>query len=84
LRMEVASGVDAEAHRGLILPRHGSFSGAALAAERPLISDDIEHDPRATTGPPRWQGLGPAVAVPMTTSVRLRGVLLLARLRGRA
>ncbi|MFB7629387.1 GAF domain-containing sensor histidine kinase [Streptomyces sp. NPDC056149] len=84
LRMEVASGVDADAHRGLVLPRRGSFSGAALDAERPLISEDIEHDPRVTAGPPRWQGLGPAVAVPMTTRARLRGVLLLARLRGRA
>nr|WP_282504678.1 GAF domain-containing protein [Streptomyces rhizoryzae] len=84
LRMALASGVDAHAHRGLVLPRHGSFAGAALAAERPLISDDIEHDPRVTTGPPRWWGLGPAVAVPMATGDRIRGVLLLARLRGRA
>ncbi|MEU7642128.1 sensor histidine kinase [Streptomyces sp. NPDC039016] len=84
LRMELARGVDSEAHRGLVLPRLGSFAGAALAAGRPLISTDVEHDPRITTGPPRWWGLGPAVAVPMATGKKVRGVLLLARLRGRA
>ncbi|MFL4494831.1 GAF domain-containing protein [Streptomyces sp. VTCC 41912] len=84
LRMELASGVDAEAHRGLVLPRQGSFGGAALSAGRPLISADVEHDPRITAGPPRWWGLGPAVAVPMAAGEKVLGVLILARLRGRA
>ncbi|MFI0714632.1 GAF domain-containing sensor histidine kinase [Streptomyces inhibens] len=81
LQVALASGVDAEAHRGLFLPRQGSFMGAALDAKEPLISLDVEHDPRITAGPPRWMGLGPAVAVPMITGERARGVLLLARLR---
>jgi len=84
LSVALAVGVDAEAHRGLILPRHGSFVGAALTARSPLISLDVEHDPRITIGPPRWMGLGPAVAVPMMTGERVRGVLLLARLHGRS
>lgn len=83
LSVALAVGVDADAHRGLTLPRHGSFVGAALSAGSPLISLDVEHDPRITAGPPRWQGLGPAVAVPMITSKRVRGVLVLARLHGR-
>ncbi|QRX90248.1 GAF domain-containing protein [Streptomyces noursei] len=83
LRVELASGVDAEAHRGLVLPRCGSFAGAAITAKGPLISHDIEHDPRVMVGPPRWSGLGPAVAVPMATGERVRGVLQLARLQGR-
>ncbi|WP_429638359.1 GAF domain-containing protein [Streptomyces auratus] len=83
LRVALAIGVDAEAHRGLLLPRHGSFVGAALTAGSSLISLDVEHDPRITAGPPRWAGLGPAVAVPMAAGERVRGVLLLARLRGR-
>ncbi|WP_312631732.1 sensor histidine kinase [Streptomyces noursei] len=83
LRVELASGVDAVAHRGLVLPRRGSFAGAAITAKGPLISHDIEHDPRVTVGPPRWSGLGPAVAVPMATGERVRGVLQLARLQGR-
>ncbi|MFI2109491.1 sensor histidine kinase [Streptomyces lydicus] len=84
LRVELATGVDAELHRGLVLPRHGSFVGAALTAGAPTLSSDVEHDPRITAGPPRWAGLGPAVAVPMLTGERVRGVLLLARGRGRA
>ncbi len=84
LSVALAVGVDAEAHHGLVLARHGSFAGAALTARAPLTSPDIEHDPRITTGPPRWAGLGPAVAVPMITGERVHGVLLLARLRGRA
>ncbi len=83
LSVAIAVGVDAEAHRGLVLPRHGSFVGAALSSRSPMISLDVEHDPRITTGPPRWMGLGPAVAVPMLTGERVRGVLLLARLQGR-
>ncbi|QHC24172.1 sensor histidine kinase [Streptomyces sp. GS7] len=84
LRMVLASGVDADDHRGLVLPLEGSFAGTAFAAGKPLISLDIEHDPRITAGPPRWAGLGPAVAVPMITGERVRGVLMLARLHGGA
>ncbi|MFE2638625.1 GAF domain-containing protein [Streptomyces scopuliridis] len=84
LRIVFATGVDAEAHNGLVLPRKGSFVGAALHAGKPLISLDVETDPRITAGPPRWDGLGPAVAVPMAASDDVRGVLLLARLRGKA
>ncbi|MEV8363856.1 sensor histidine kinase [Streptomyces niveus] len=80
LRVALADGVDADAHRGLLLPREGSFAGAVLRAGKPLISADVEHDPRITAGPPRWAGLGPAVAVPMIASEEVRGVLLLARL----
>ncbi|MER6102926.1 GAF domain-containing protein [Streptomyces sp. NPDC001832] len=83
LRVALASGMDAEMHRGLILPREGSFAGAALDAGEPITSLDVAHDPRITKGPPRWTGLGPAVAVPMQTGQRTRGVLLLARVRGR-
>ncbi|WP_437101734.1 sensor histidine kinase [Streptomyces kronopolitis] len=82
VRVALAVGVDAEAHRGLVLPRRGSFVGAALTARAPVTSMDVEHDPRITAGPPRWAGLGPAVAVPMITGERVHGVLLLARLHG--
>ncbi|UQA97002.1 GAF domain-containing protein [Streptomyces halobius] len=82
VRVALASGVDAGAHRGLVLPHEGSFIGAALDARKPLISLDVENEPRFTAGP-RWAGLGPAVAVPMITGERVRGVLLLARLQGR-
>ncbi|MFF3955273.1 GAF domain-containing protein [Streptomyces sp. NPDC001890] len=83
LRVAQASGLDAEMHRGLELPREGSFAGAALDAGEPVTSLDVEHDPRTTEGSPRWAGLGPAVAVPMVAGERTRGVLLLARVRER-
>ncbi|MER5360541.1 GAF domain-containing protein [Streptomyces sp. NPDC002785] len=83
LRVALASGRDAEMHCGLVLPREGSFVGAALDAGEPITSLDVADDPRITAGPPRWTGLGPAVAVPMVTGERTRGVLALARARGR-
>jgi signal transduction histidine kinase len=79
LRVELASGVGADSHRGLVVPREGSFMGAAAIAGAPITSMDIARDSRITTGPPRWSGLGPAVAVPMGAHNGVRGVLLLAR-----
>ncbi|MBB1245486.1 GAF domain-containing protein [Streptomyces durbertensis] len=79
LRTSLAVGKDAERHHGLLVPREGSFVGAAAVAGEPLTSPDISSDPRITAGPPRWEGLGPAVAVPMRTREGVRGVLLLAR-----
>ncbi|MDJ0382344.1 GAF domain-containing protein [Streptomyces sp. G-G2] len=84
LRVALAAGVDAAQHRGLTLPREGSFAGAALAAHGPLTSRDIARDPRTEADAPRWDGLGPAVAVPMGAGERVRGVLLLARAQGLA
>ncbi|WP_442814293.1 GAF domain-containing sensor histidine kinase [Streptomyces sp. NBC_01198] len=79
LRMVIAVGVDAEDHRGLVLPAEGSFMGAALAAGGSITTSEIQKDPRVTVGPPRWNGLGPVVAVPMLAEDRARGVLLLGR-----
>lgn len=59
LQVALAQGIDAEAHRGLVLPRDGSFVGAVAAASEPITSVDVGSDPRITTGPPRWEGLGP-------------------------
>ncbi|MEU3459324.1 GAF domain-containing protein [Streptomyces sp. NPDC006733] len=82
LRVVLAIGLDAEQHQGLVLPRVGTFVGACLAAGAPVVSADIDHDPRVSVGPPRWQGLGPAVSVPLGAGERIRGVLLLARASG--
>ncbi|MFE2427645.1 GAF domain-containing protein [Streptomyces sp. NPDC059373] len=84
LQVALATGIDAESHRGLVLPREGSFVGAAMLASETITSAEVAKDPRATAGPPRWQGFGPAVAVPMVTGGGVRGVLLLARLEGAA
>jgi signal transduction histidine kinase len=79
LQVVIAVGVDAESHRGLVLPVEGSFMGAAIAAGEPVATAHIQKDPQVTAGPPRWDGLGPVVAVPMVTEHEARGVLLLAR-----
>ncbi|WP_329320572.1 sensor histidine kinase [Streptomyces sp. NBC_01262] len=84
LQVALATGTDAESHRGLVLPREGSFVGAAILAEETITSAEVAKDPRVTAGPPRWAGLGPAIAVPMVTGGGVRGVLLLARVEGAA
>ncbi|MGH3312836.1 MAG: GAF domain-containing protein [Streptomyces sp.] len=83
LSVVVAAGVHCERHRGLLLPREGSFEGAAVAAGEVTVSADVERDLRVTAGPPRWAGLGPAVAVPMIADGQPQGVLLLARTKPR-
>ncbi|MCF3123008.1 GAF domain-containing protein [Streptomyces arenae] len=83
LRGALAQGQGAESHRGVVLPREGTFVGAALRAGRLVATADVRKDPRVTYVPERWDGLGPAVAVPMGTRGGLRGVLLLARCEGR-
>ncbi|WP_326648913.1 MULTISPECIES: GAF domain-containing sensor histidine kinase [unclassified Streptomyces] len=82
LAIELAIGPNADAHRGLVLPVEGSLSGAAFTAGAPVTSADVTHDERVTAGPPRFAGLGPAVAVPIGTADGVRGVLLLAREAG--
>ncbi|MBO1332919.1 GAF domain-containing sensor histidine kinase [Streptomyces sp. VRA16 Mangrove soil] len=75
----LALGRRSKAHHDIVLPRKGTFAGAALAAGELVTSDDIRKDPRITYQPARWDGLGPAVAMPLGTSDRERGVLMLAR-----
>ncbi|MFD9096621.1 GAF domain-containing protein [Streptomyces collinus] len=85
LDVEIAVGLDADAHRGLVLPLHDTLMGLAFTAAAPVTSDDVTRDVRISPEPPRFQGLGPAVAVPVGTGAGgLRGVLLLARETGRA
>ncbi|MBY8845745.1 GAF domain-containing protein [Streptomyces sp. SP2-10] len=84
LTVEIAVGVDAEAHRGLVLPMHESLMGMAYTAVAPVTSDDVLRDPRISPEPPRFCGLGPAAAVPIGTGGGgVRGVVLVARKEGR-
>ncbi|WEO99701.1 GAF domain-containing sensor histidine kinase [Streptomyces sp. FXJ1.172] len=84
LSVEIAVGVDAEAHRGLVLPLERTLMGLAFSGAALVISDDVAHDERVSTAPPRFEGLGAAVAVPIGTGEDgVRGVVLLAREAGR-
>ncbi|WP_317446958.1 GAF domain-containing protein [Streptomyces collinus] len=82
LAVELAIGQGAEAHRGLVLPLEGTLTGAAFSRGEPVRSTDVDHDERVSAGPPRFAGLGPAVAVPIGLGDRIRGVVLLARESG--
>ncbi|MGX4694036.1 sensor histidine kinase [Streptomyces sp. JNUCC 63] len=83
LTVELAVGLRAEAHRGLVLPVEGTLAGEAFAGGAPVSSRDVAHDPRVSAGPPRFAGLGPAVAVPVGASDgHVQGVVLLAREAG--
>ncbi|MFJ3641055.1 GAF domain-containing protein [Streptomyces sp. NPDC090108] len=83
LTVEIALGVDAEAHRGLVLPVDRTLMGLAYGSGAPAASDDVAHDVRIDPEPPRFGGLGPAVAVPIGTGEGgVRGVVLVARESG--
>ncbi|MFH9824996.1 sensor histidine kinase [Streptomyces bobili] len=82
LTVELAIGLRAEAHRGLVLPLEGSLIGQAFAQDTPVTSADVAHDDRTSAGPPRFTGLGPGVAVPIGSGESARGVVLLVRETG--
>ncbi|BFV55395.1 two-component system sensor histidine kinase [Kitasatospora sp. CMC57] len=83
LEVRIAVGLGERQHCGLVLPLEGSFMGAAARTGELVVSADVRKDPRITAGPPRWEGLGPAAAVPIgTPEHRLRGVLMVARAEG--
>ncbi|MGW0620414.1 GAF domain-containing protein [Streptomyces sp. NPDC002765] len=84
LAVEFAFGLDADAHRGLVLPMDRSLMGLAFSGAVPVTSTDAAHDQRISLEPPRFEGLGPAVAVPIGSGEEgPRGVVLLARRTGR-
>jgi len=84
LAVEIAVGMDADAHRGLVLPMDRSLMGLAFSGAAPVTSADAAHDERISAEPARFEGLGPAVAVPIGSGgTGPRGVVLLAREVGR-
>ncbi|WP_320784110.1 GAF domain-containing protein [Streptomyces sp. CRN 30] len=83
LTVELAVGHGAEAHRGLVLPADSGLIGEAFSRAVPVSSPDVSCDDRVPAGPPRFTGLGPAVAVPIGTGDGVRGVVLLVRETGR-
>ncbi|MFK4104275.1 GAF domain-containing protein [Streptomyces sp. NPDC019531] len=95
LTVELAIGQEAWAHRGLVLPVDDSLIGRAFSNAAPVTSANVsrgEHGEtgvpsaaggkRVSSGPPRFTGLGPAVAVPVGSSDGVRGVVLLVRETG--
>ncbi|MFF3890107.1 GAF domain-containing protein [Streptomyces sp. NPDC001914] len=84
LAVEIAVGMDADAHRGLVLAMDKSLMGLAFSGAASVTSADVTQDERISPEPPRFGGLGPAVAVPIGAGdTDPRGVVLLARRVGR-
>ncbi|MFD4511769.1 GAF domain-containing sensor histidine kinase, partial [Streptomyces sp. NPDC058457] len=80
LTVEIAVGMDADAHRGLVLAMDRTLMGLAFCEGAAVTSVDITQDERVSPEPPRFGGLGPAVAIPIGTGgAGVRGVVLLAR-----
>ncbi|MFJ8042811.1 GAF domain-containing protein [Kitasatospora sp. NPDC096147] len=85
LRVEVAGGGAAAGRLGRAVPRRGTLSGRALAGGVPVTTGDLAGEAEPVVGPDCFEGLGPAVAVPLGRSAgQVDGVLLLARRRGAA
>ncbi|MFH9419277.1 GAF domain-containing protein [Streptomyces sp. NPDC017529] len=85
LVVELALGEDGGKRRGLVEPVDGTLAGAAHRAGAPVTTSDVVNDGRHTAGARRFEGLGPAVAVPLgSEGGSTRGVLLLARAEGEA
>jgi signal transduction histidine kinase len=83
LAVEIAVGMDADDHRGLVLPLDKTLMGLAFSQGAVVTSADVVQDERVSPEPPRFSGLGPAVAIPIGTGgVGVRGVVLLAREAG--
>ncbi|MFJ2578209.1 GAF domain-containing protein [Kitasatospora aureofaciens] len=83
VRVELALGGDVSCRAGLVVSLEGSLSGAACASGVPATTADLAGDPRLSAGPRRFDGLGPAVAVPLGRAEgQIDGVLLLARAAG--
>ncbi|MFF4223468.1 GAF domain-containing protein [Streptomyces abikoensis] len=84
LQVELAIGTRTEERAGLVLPVAGTLSGQAYGSRSRAVSVDLAGDARFAAGPRGFEGLGPAVAVPLGTKAgAVPGVLLLARAAGR-
>ncbi|MFE4828156.1 GAF domain-containing protein [Streptomyces sp. NPDC056672] len=83
LRTALVVGQDAQIHRGPAPEVQDGFISAAFTSAEPVLSMNIATDERVIGSESRWAGMGPAVAVPLGTGDRVRGVLLLARTTGR-
>ncbi|MEU9077005.1 GAF domain-containing sensor histidine kinase [Kitasatospora sp. NPDC004745] len=85
VRVELALGGDTAGRQGLDVPLEGTLAGEACAQGSPAATADLAGDPRFTEGPRLYDGLGPAVAVPLgRAGGPVDGVLLLARRTGEA
>jgi two-component system, NarL family, sensor histidine kinase DevS len=84
LTVDYAEGDGADAVRGLVLPANDSLSGLVLNSGRSMVVDDFAADERAAEVTRRaLPQMGPAIAFPLGVPGSVRGVIIVARRRGR-
>jgi len=77
--IDTARGIDEAGMQGTTFPMAGSLSASVLEGRQPrLIDDSTDYGLVLSAG----QALGPVMAVPLISSGRTSGVLLVGRLRG--
>lgn len=74
LGVEIAVGLDADAHRGLVLSMDRSLMGLAFSGAAPVTSEDVAHDERISLEPPRFGGWAPPWPCPSVPATRVRVV----------
>jgi len=82
VRIEHAAGADARHALGLLLPATDSLSGLVLSTGERFTITDFRTDERVSQIARKRLRLGPAVAVPLGTPGRVRGVLIAGRAPG--
>lgn len=83
LQVEVAAGEGAPALSGYVYPAKDTMAALALTAAQPVMSPDVAADARFVFHPTRTLDVGPAMMIPLTDATGVRGVLAVARARGR-
>ncbi len=83
LQVEVAAGVGAEELTGYTYPAAPSMAALALTSGEPVTSNDVVADARFAIHLTRALEVGPAMMIPLKGAAGVRGVLAVARRRGR-
>ena len=83
LRIEVAVGAEADRLQGLALPVDGSLAGQVYRSGEPTRLAHLTQGTGLTAGTSGEVEIGPALAVPLTGSRSVHGVVTVARLDGR-
>ncbi len=84
LVLSSASGLDAESQVGSVLAADGTFAALTFRTGVPMVTDDATLDDRAGVAPELPGGLGPLAVWPIGQLGTAQGVLIAARLAGRA
>lgn len=83
LVVEVAAGEGADELAALTSPIEKSLAGLAFHTGKPVLVGDVDEDPRYTVHLSQVVRVGPVMVLPLGAGQRVRGALVIGRLRGR-